>query len=80
MLELLGIVLMIPGLITVYLAKMIANKYRLSEKVVCNFEEELNEKELTEFKNNRAILIVKVIGMMMLLPGLIWIIIALSIK
>jgi hypothetical protein len=79
-LEILGFVLMVPGLITIYRAKMIADKYRIYEKVECNFEEELNEKELTEFKNNRAILIVKIIGMMMLLPGLIWIIIALSIK
>ena len=74
--EILGLVLMIPGLVTIYLAKRIANKYKVCEKVFCSFEDELTDEELTEYKNNRAVLIVKIIGMIMLFPGLIWIIIS----
>jgi len=71
---------MIPGAVTIYLAKMIVNKRRLYEKITCNFEDELTEEELTEYKNNKAILTVKTMGMMLLLPGLILIIIARSTK
>ncbi|HOQ00584.1 MAG TPA: hypothetical protein PK604_07130 [Acetivibrio clariflavus] len=79
-LEILGLLLMIPGAVTIYLAKMIVNKRRLYEKITCNFEDELTEEELTEYKNNKAILTVKTMGMMLLLPGLILIIIARSTK
>lgn len=79
-LEILGLLLMVPGAVTIYLAKMIVSKHRLYEKITCNFEEELTEEELTEYKSNKAVLTVKTMGMMLLLPGLILIIIALSTK
>ena len=66
---------MIPGFAIVYLAKLIVKKYKLNEKTVCNFENELNEEELIEYKCNKAIVKVKIFGLIVALPGLILILI-----
>lgn len=69
--EVMGLILMVPGIVVVYLAKIIVDKYRLNEKAVCNFEGELTEEELEKYKLNKAILNTKMMGMAVLLPGLI---------
>lgn len=69
--EVAGLMLMVPGFAVVYLAKIIVDKYRLNEKAVCDFEDELTEEELAEYKFNKAILNVKMMGMAISLPGLI---------
>lgn len=69
--EIIGLVLMVPGFAVVYLAKFIVDKYQLNEKAVCNFKDDLTEEELAEYKVNKAILNVKMIGMAISLPGLI---------
>lgn len=69
--EIMGLILMVPGFAVVYLAKIIVDKFRLNEKAVCDFKEELTEEELAEYKFNKAILNVKMMGMAISLPGLI---------
>lgn len=66
-----ALILMLPGFVVVYLAKIIVKKYGLNEKAVCDFKDELTEEELVEYKFNKAILKVKMMGMTILLPGLI---------
>jgi|BioPla2DNA2_1021312.scaffolds.fasta_scaffold20056_2 uncharacterized membrane protein YjjB (DUF3815 family) len=68
--EIIGVILMVPGFLAVYLAKYIVEKYRLNEKVVCDFEGELTEEELAMYKLNKAILNIKMTGMIIMLPGL----------
>jgi hypothetical protein len=62
---------MIPGFAIVYLAKLIVKKYKLNERSVCNFENELTDEEILEYKLNKAILKVKIFGLIVALPGLI---------
>ncbi len=70
--EIMGLVLMLPGFVVVYLAKIIVDKYRFNEKAVCDFKDELTEEELAEYKFNKAILNVKMMGMAISLLGLIF--------
>ena len=79
-LEILGLFFMVPGFAIVYLAKKIVNKYSLNEKVVCNFEDELADEELAEYKFNKAVLNVKIMGLCTSLPGLILILDGFNIK
>lgn len=62
---------MIPGFAIVYLSKLIVKKYRLNESAVCDFENELNEEELIEYKCNKATVKVKIFGLIVALPGVI---------
>ena len=79
-LEILGLFFMVPGFAIVYLAKKIVNKYSLNEKAVCNFEDELTDEELAEYKFNKAVLNVKIMGMSISLPGLILFLVGFNIK
>lgn len=70
-LQVLALLFMIPGFAIVYLAKLIVKKYKLNERSVCNFENELTDEEILEYKLNKAILKVKIFGLIVALPGLI---------
>ena len=61
---------MVPGFVAVYLAKYVVDKYHLDEKVFCDIEDELTEEELMNYKLNKAILNIKMTGMVIILPGL----------
>lgn len=74
-LEVIALLFMILGFAIVYLAKLIVKKYNFNEKMVCNFESELNDEELVEYKYNKAIVNVKIFGLIVALPGLILILI-----
>ncbi len=78
--EIIGLILMAPGFAAVYLAKYIVDKYRLNEKVVCDFEGELTEEELATYKHNKAILNIKMMGMIISLPGLFLFILGIFMK
>lgn len=69
---------MVPGFAIVYLAKFIVNKYKLNEKAVCNFEHELTEEKLMEYKFNKAIVNVKILGFFIALPGVILLLVAIK--
>lgn len=70
-LKILAFILVLIGGCMVYLAGMIVKKYKLDQKATCNIESELSEQEIVEYKENKAIIKVKLFGLMILLPGII---------
>lgn len=72
----LSILFLIAGFSTVYLAPLIVRKLALNEKVDCDHERELTEDELLKYKNDKAIINIKITGMLIALPGLVLLFIA----
>ncbi|NLP15388.1 MAG: hypothetical protein GX383_13135 [Clostridium sp.] len=52
-------------------AKAIVKRFKINEKTICHFEHEMTEEELERYKFNKAVLNVKMMGMLIALPGLI---------
>jgi uncharacterized protein YxeA len=71
LLKILAILLIIVGSVTVYLSKFIVDKFNLTEKIECEYEEELNAEELKDFKLNHALIRIKLIGFIIFLPGVL---------
>lgn len=65
-----GVILLI-GFGTVLGAKNLVNRFNLDQKVSVNFENEMNDEEIAQYKQNKAILNVKLTGMLIALPGII---------
>jgi hypothetical protein len=59
------------GMAIVFGAKFIVNKYKLHEKAVCKFANELSEKELEEYKFNQSVVGIKMKGLLAAMPGII---------
>jgi hypothetical protein len=76
MLKILPFIFIIPGFFTVFLAKMIVAKYNLEAKQKANFDHDMNDEELAQYKLNKALVSVKMLGMLIALPGLAILIIA----
>ena len=70
-LKALGIFLIAAGAITVFGARWIVKNYSLDKTARCNFENEMNEEEIEQYKFNKALVKVKMIGMLVALPGII---------
>lgn len=75
-LRILSLVIIAAGFITVFLAKGLVRKYKLDVKQKCNFEHEMNEEELNQYKFNKAVVNIKMLGLLIALPGLILMVIA----
>ena len=75
-LKVLGVILMVVGALAVYSAGWIVDKYGLDKNVPINFEHTMEGDELIKFKRTRALVNVKMLGMLIMLPGLVFIIIA----
>lgn len=70
-LKILAFVFLIPGVSLVMGARAIVPRLRLDEKMKCDFEHEMNESELASYKLNRAVVNLKMLGMLIALPGFI---------
>jgi hypothetical protein len=66
-----GFLLLIVGIVISYGAKFLVKKYRLDLNTKCDFESELSEVELAEYKSNKAIVNIKLVGLLIILPGII---------
>lgn len=75
-LKILSFVFLIPGFLTVFLARMIVNKTGLNKKMKVDFENEMTEEELEKYKFNKALVNVKMLGMLIALPGMVFLFIA----
>lgn len=75
-LKILTFVFLIPGVIIVFSARWIVKKYELDKNVKCDYESEMSEDEILLYKNNKAVINVKMLGMLIALPGFIMAIIA----
>ncbi len=77
-LQILAMLFMIPGFGIVYLAKFIVDKYKLNEKAVCNFKHELTDEQLIEYKLNKAVVNIKILGFFIALPGVILLLVSIK--
>jgi hypothetical protein len=75
-LKILGFVFLIPGILTVFGSRWLVARYGLDKNIGCDFENEMSEEELKQYRVNKAVVNLKMIGMLMALPGFIMIIIA----
>ena len=64
-------IMIIAGAFTVFFAGWIVKKYDLKKSIQTEFEQQLEEDELEEFKYNKAIVKVKIIGMLIATPGFV---------
>lgn len=70
-LDILALVIMGLGFAVVFAAKIIVSKFNLQQKQKCNFESELSKEELDKYKLDKAIVSVKMMGLVITIPGLI---------
>lgn len=66
---------LIPGCGLVFAAKEIVKRFGLDKKQKCNFEGEMSEEEIEQYKFNHATVNLKMIGMLVAIPGFILIVI-----
>ncbi|HEY5583576.1 MAG TPA: hypothetical protein VIK78_03690 [Ruminiclostridium sp.] len=70
-LEILSLVIMAAGFATVFASKAIVKKYDLDKKQTCEHAEEMSVEEVEEYKYNKAVISLKMKGMVLSIPGLI---------
>jgi len=70
-LEILSLVLMAVGFATVLAAKTVVKKYDLAKKQTCEHADQMSEQEVEEYKFNKAMLNIKMMGLAVTVPGLI---------
>ena len=67
---------LVPGFLIVFTARKIVDRYKLGDRVRCDFEHEMNEDELRLYKYNKAVVNLKMLGMLIALPGIILVVLA----
>ncbi|NJD04694.1 MAG: hypothetical protein FIA99_19315 [Ruminiclostridium sp.] len=70
-LKIVGFLFLIAGFGTVFGARYLARKFNLDKNAKCDFEHEMTEEELEKYKFDKATVNVKMIGMLVSIPGLI---------
>ncbi|HHV98232.1 MAG TPA: hypothetical protein GXX36_01440 [Clostridiaceae bacterium] len=60
----------------VFASRWLVSKYRLDNNIKCDFENVFSEEELKEYKFNKAVVNLKMLGMLIALPGIALILIA----
>jgi hypothetical protein len=70
-LKILMFISIVAGFGTVLAAKAIVKRFKINENTKCNFEHEMTDEELEIYKFNKAVLNVKMMGMLIALPGFI---------
>ena len=62
---------LVAGFSMVFAARYFVRKYALEQKVVCDFENEMSDDELQQYRVNKAAVNLKMLGMVVALPGLV---------
>lgn len=70
-LKMLAFVLLAAGFIVVFTARFIVGKYNLDRTMKCSFENDMDDEELRQYKINKAVVNIKMLGMLIALPGLV---------
>ena len=70
-LKILAIVLVGFGSFVVFGARTLTEKFGFPEKVTCSFESELTEEEISNYKEDKAVLNLKMLGILFVLPGIV---------
>lgn len=75
-LKIIAVVLLLAGFGTVLEAKYLVTKFKVDQNVKANFENEMDEEEIQEYKLTKATVNVKMYGMLIALPGIVLTLIA----
>ncbi len=70
-LKVLGFLFLAAGFGAVFSAKKLAVRLGMDKKVKCEFENEMSEEELQQYRMDRATVNMKMIGMLISIPGLV---------
>lgn len=70
-LKIIAVVLLVAGFGTVLEAKNLAVKFKTVENTKITFEHEMNEEEMADYKLTKATVNMKMLGMLIALPGII---------
>lgn len=74
--EILSLVIIAIGFAVVYSAKLIVKKFQLVEKQKCVNASQMSEEEIQSYKLNKAVFNIKLMGLIISIPGLILFIIS----
>jgi hypothetical protein len=72
-LRVIGLILVVLGLILSYTSKIIVKKYDLAQNQTVKFADEMSEQEIEEYKRNKAIAKVKMVGILLIMPGIFFV-------
>jgi hypothetical protein len=75
-LKIIGFVLIFIGVVVVYGARHFVAKYNLDKSTKVEAGMEMDEEQLQHYKNDKAVVNLKMIGMLVALPGFVLIILA----
>ena len=75
-LKIISIIFLIAGFLVVYSARFIVRRFGLDRNAKCDFANEMSEEELQEYKFNKTVVNVKMLGMLIALPGIVLLLIA----
>lgn len=70
-LRVLSLVLIAAGFAMVFAARWAVGKFGLDSSVKCEFDHEMGEDELKQYKYNKAVVNFKMYGMLAAVPGLV---------
>ncbi|HHW48677.1 MAG TPA: hypothetical protein GXX14_08700 [Clostridiaceae bacterium] len=70
-LKIFAFALLAAGALTVFGARWLVSKYNLDRNMKVEHEYEMSGEEIEQYKYNKAVINVKMLGMIILLPGLI---------
>lgn len=74
-LRILAFVFIILGFGMAISARALVQRFKLDQNTKCDFENEMDEEELKQYKLNKAIVNFKMLGMLVALPGIILLVI-----
>ncbi len=69
--DIVALVIMAIGFAVVISSSAIVKKFKLTEKQVCKFADQMSEEELENYKLNKAIFNIKITGLVITIPGLV---------
>ncbi len=75
-LEILGLVIMAVGFAMVLAARAIVKKFDLAKNQKCEHASEMSEEEVKDYKINKAMLRIKMMGLVVTIPGIIMLLIS----
>lgn len=75
LLKVLAFIFIIAGAVIVFGARKIVSVFELDKNEKCDHADQMTEEELSLYKSNRAVVNVKMLGMLLTLPGIILILI-----
>lgn len=76
-LKIIGIVIFAAGAVMVYASRFIVRKFKLADKQGYESESSASEEDIRNYKTTKAVVSVKKMGMLTMLPGLVLILLKL---